>query len=70
MRSLATCPPFTQPSGTPLLTHLHSQGPKSVGGAGVLGQGVEAEAGVVAGIVGAAGAGDAAGGVPGTGEAA
>ena len=65
--------PSPSPPEPPALTHLHLQGPKSVGGLGGLGQGLVAEAGVVvvAGAVGAAGAGAGAGagGVSGAGEA-
>lgn len=68
----------TSPVGPPVLTHLRSQGAKSVGEVGGLGQGVEAGAGVGAGVgageeaeagagpVGVAGAE----GVAGAGEAA
>ena len=64
--------------GPPLLTHLHSQGAKSVVGAGGPGQGLEA--GAETEVVLVAGAGEAAGavvvvgagaeGAPGAGEEA
>ena len=59
--------PSPSPPEPPALTHLHLQGPKSVGGLGGLGQGLVAEAGAV--VVAGAVVGAGAGGVPGAGEA-